>query len=526
MMEEGYGSMKGTNYFRGVSGDEPGKKTKKVNVFDPTLRQIRCIEKIHDYLGDGNLMMEEELEVGKLYSYVGGSAESYGNMVYLDELPSRYGYQSYLFEELDSYDEAILFQAQKEWLISKLKKAEESIRKGRTIPAEEVEEELMSDIDSIENEKEKKYMGSRILYFIKHNPDNWEQRLNNRLIRTSHTGNLVCFKYGSEADFSDPLVCEARGIIIDIVHQMVVCRPFDKFFNVQERYAADIDWKTARVLEKIDGSLIKLYWYNGKWIFATSSTCDAVEASVAGYKGITYRDVILRADNYGKISFDDLDKDYTYIFEIVSPMTQVVIKYDKTTLYYLAARDNTTGEEVDFELENFKKPRSFSLKTIEDCLEAAVKLNKHSEEDLTDEGFVVVDGKHNRIKIKSPAYIARHRVVSNKVFTAKRMTELFLQGTDFAKLAKDFPNEARIIKYYEWQFEEVRHKIMEMAGYARALYEEYDHDRRAVANEIKGTPYAWVGFVAIDSAKTPEDLMKMLSSSKMEKLIAEYSFDK
>ncbi len=517
--------MSGADYLRGITGSESGEKTRKINVFDQTPRQIRCIERTHNYLGDGNLITEDELEVGKLYSYVGGSAESYGNMVYLDDLPSKYGYQSYLFEELVSYDEAVLFQAQKEWMISLLKKGEESIRKGRTIPAEEVEEELMSQIDSIENEEEKKYMGSRILYFIKHNPNSWEQKINERLIRTSHTGNLVCFKYSAGADFSDPLVCEARGIIIDIAHQMVVCWPFDKFFNVQEQNAADIDWKTARVLEKIDGSLIKLYWFNGKWVFATNSTCDAGEASVAGYKGITYRDVIFLADNYGKISFDDLNKGYTYLFELISPMTQVVIKYDKTTLYYLAARDTSTGEEVDFELENIKKPRSFPLKTIDECLEAVLKLNKDFEADLTEEGFVVVDGKHNRIKIKSPAYVARHWIVNNKVFGAKRMIGLFLQGVDLTKLAKDFPNEARIIKYYDWQFEEVRHKIVEMMGYARALYEEYDYDRHAVANEIKGTPYAWAGFAAIDNDKTPEDLMKTLSSSKMEKLIVEYSFD-
>jgi T4 RnlA family RNA ligase len=367
---------------------------------------------------------------------------------------------------------------------------------------------------------------SQILYFIKNNPDNWEQQLNDPFIRTSHTGNLVCFKYGMEADFSDPLVCEARGIIIDVVHQMVVCRPFDKFFNVQEQYAADIDWNTARVLEKIDGSLIKLYWYGGEWVFATSSTCDADEASVAGYKGITYRDIIACADNYGKIPFDDLDKRCTYLFELVSPMTQVVIKYDKTTLYYLAARDNMTGEEKDYKLESFKTPKSFPLKTIAECLEAAEELNKDSDEDITEEGFVVVDGKHNRIKIKSPAYVALHRAVTNKVFTVKRMTELFLQGADLNKLAKDFPNEARIIKYYDWQLAEIMHKIREIMGYARALYEEYDHDRRAVANEIKGLPYAWAGFMAIDSDKKPEDLMNMLNASKMEKLIVEYSFDK
>ena len=112
--------------------------------------------------------------------------------------------------------------------------------------------------------KDERYMGSRILFFIRNHPDSWERELSNRFIRMSRSGNLVCFKYGIEADFSDPLVREARGIIIDINEQIVVCRPFDKFFNFQEQYATDIDWNTARVLEKIDGSLIKLYNYNGK----------------------------------------------------------------------------------------------------------------------------------------------------------------------------------------------------------------------------------------------------------------------
>ena len=518
--------MSEANYLKGLIEDASGRKTTRVNVFDQTTRQIRCIEKTHDYIGDGNPITEEELEVGKLYSYVGGSAECYGNMVYLEELPSSYGYQSYLFEELEPYDEAILLHAQEQWLISELDKSEEDIRKGRCAPADEVHERIRSELNSINNETEGKYSGSRILYFIRNNPDNWQQELNKRQIRTSHNGNRVCFKYGIEADFSDPLVCEARGIIIDIAHQMVLCRPFDKFFNVQEQYASDIDWDTAKVLEKIDGSLIKMYWYNGEWVFATSSTCDASEAPVAGYRDLTYRDIILRADNYGKIPFDNMNKRKTYLFELVSPMTQVVIRYDTTTLYYLATRDNMTGQEVeDEEFEGFKRPKSFPIKTIDECISAATELNKDSEADLKDEGFVVVDGKHDRIKIKSPAYIAMHRAVTNKVFSAKRMTELFLQNADLAKLAKEFPRDARIIKYYDWQFEEVRHKVREMAEYARALYEEYDHDRGAVASMIKSSPFAWAGFAALDSDKDTDDLMKMLTISKLEKLITEYDME-
>ena len=102
---------------------------------------------------------------------------------------------------------------------------------------------------------------------------------------------------------------------------------------------------------------------------------------------------------------------------------------------------------------------------------------------------------------------------------------MFCQGTDLVKLAKDIPKEARVIKYYDWQFEEVRQKVREMAEYARALYEEYDHDRGAVASMIKSSPYAWAGFAALDSDKDTDNLMKMLTVSKLEKLITEYRFE-
>ena len=366
-------------------------------------------------------------------------------------------------------------------------------------------------------------MKSKILEFIKKNPDTWEQRLNEKHILTKQSDSLVCFKYATDADFSDPLLCEARGIIIDIANLEVVCWPFNKFFNFQEKYAADIDWNSARVMEKIDGSMIKLYWYKNAWRFATSSTCDAKEAAVPGYKDLSYADIINKASNKVEIPFDKLNKDYTYVFELVSPLTQVVVRYEETLLYYLAAKNNKTGEEVDNELTKFIKPKSYILSTLEECMVAAEILN--DGDTIEKEGFVVVDGNHNRVKIKSPAYVAMHRMTANKVFTAKRMSELFCSGEDFSKLAKDFPSDAYIIKYYDWQFEEMRHKVEEMMLYTRRLYEEYDHDRKAVAMMIKDSPYAWAGFQAIGNDKSIADIVKLVTPSNAQKLITEYTHD-
>ena len=367
-------------------------------------------------------------------------------------------------------------------------------------------------------------MNSKILDFIKHNPNTWEERLAEKLIRVSRKDDLACFKYTTEADFSDPIVCEARGIILDLKEMKVVCWPFDKFFNVQESYAAEINWRTARVLEKIDGSLIKVYWYKGEWRFATSSTCCAEDAIISWHVGYTFWDVIKKAINYKSIPFDQMDKELTYMFELVSPLTQVVIKYETTKLYFLAARNNNTGEEVEVEFGNYVRPKSYKLSSLDDCLNAAMKLNEGLGDEVEQEGFVVVDGSFNRVKIKSPEYVVLHKIATNKFFTVKRITELFFQGTDLNELSKKFRHEERVLKFYDWQISEMKFKVENMMIYARYLYEEYDHDRKAVAKTIGDDPYAWAGFKAIGNEKSLEDMLKMLTPAKMERYISEYEF--
>ena len=101
-----------------------------------------------------------------------------------------------------------------------------------------------------------------ILSFIIDHPDTWQIDLEAKNIRVKQQGDLAIFNYRPGADFNDEIVREARGIIIDIKNLSVVCYPFTKFGNYYESYADDIDWSTAQVQEKIDGSIVKLYHYN------------------------------------------------------------------------------------------------------------------------------------------------------------------------------------------------------------------------------------------------------------------------
>ena len=107
------------------------KQTKKVNIFNQEKRRVLCIANEHDYLGDGTIFHEEKLQVGKQYTFVKGEARCYGLMVHLDELPCKYGYQSYLFEELQPYDAKIFEREYNNWLKQKLEKSEKEIKEGR-----------------------------------------------------------------------------------------------------------------------------------------------------------------------------------------------------------------------------------------------------------------------------------------------------------------------------------------------------------------------------------------------------------
>jgi hypothetical protein len=96
---------------------------------------------------------------------------------------------------------------------------------------------------------------------IKNNPFNWEYHLEKPPynLRVGRNDGYVILKYNQiESDFSEPVVRESRGIILDEENDYeVVCKAFDKFFNYGEELAANIDWKTAKIQEKVDGCLSK-----------------------------------------------------------------------------------------------------------------------------------------------------------------------------------------------------------------------------------------------------------------------------
>ena len=287
---------------------------------------------------------------------------------------------------------------------------------------------------------------SLICNYIKSHPNTWEQDFEKLHIRVTKNGDYALFKYFINADFSNPLVCEARGIIIDMVSLDVVCVAFNKFFNLHEPYAANIDWNNCKVQDKKDGSICKCWFdrHENNWVWSTNGVIYAEDANIEDFKHKNYYDLILDAINYKDIDFNKLNKDNTYIFEIVDSIMHPV-KYPEVKLYHIGTRNNITLEECNEDV-GIEKPEEYDLHSLEEVIKFVESMN---QDKVTQEGVVVVDKDWNRIKIKNLIYLQLHYLHSGIITNKAKILELLhTDDIDIKDLNEKFPQYNEVFNYY------------------------------------------------------------------------------
>ena len=361
--------------------------------------------------------------------------------------------------------------------------------------------------------------------FLSQHPEQWETLLwKDYRIKTKRDDSYAIFNYSFDCDFADPVVQEARGIILDTDTLEVVCWPFRKFGNHNESYADPIDWSTAKVQEKVDGSIVKL-WYDRRkpgWQFSTNATIRSENAPVGEFSLVSFSDLISKAENFSRIPFDALDKDTTYIFELVSPSTRVVVPYETTMLYHIGTRSNLTGQEMDVDI-GIRKPQMYPIHSLAECVETAIRLNQVQSEEIQAEGFVVVDGSWNRVKVKSPDYIAKHHLMQMKSITKRECVQMLLSApAEVEVVCSANPELIPVFKFYDHHLARLQKTADRLGFLAKQLYEEYSYDRGAVATVIQKHPLAWIGFQCINSERKGSELLLQSPPERILRLIPEY----
>lgn len=283
-----------------------------------------------------------------------------------------------------------------------------------------------------------------ILYLLEHHPyfDNWSQYGH---VNTKTEGDYILFNYSAEAQYAgnwNVFERMSRGLIIDKKRLKVMARPFDKFFNWNER-GMSTDSPIEYVMEKMDGSL-GICWFDphfeyagttGNWRITTRGSFDSEQAQWATE--------FLHA-NYGH-RLQVMENGFTHLFEIIYPENRIVVDYGKTAdLFLLAVRDNVHGAYINYGvlIENVAKSIGCkSAKLRQDIVQGGLPilfLAISGIKGVEKEGFVTVHRDGTRWKFKGEDYVRIHKVISS--FSFKHTLEAIAAGT-FEQWIESIPDE-------------------------------------------------------------------------------------
>jgi len=274
-------------------------------------------------------------------------------------------------------------------------------------------------------------------------------------LKTKVYENKILLKYDqlvSPTLMALPEMQDCRGLILDRNDFSVMSMAFRKFFNSEEGNAHKIDWSTAYVLEKLDGSMMQVYWdkYQEKWFAATSGTAEG-EGEVNNKMGTTFNELFWKTVSE-KYNFNttQLNKDFCFVFELTTPYNIVVKPHGESSVALLTARNVKSLEEVSREeLLNIGSVLNVPVVKSYDLNQGNIGALLRTFENMVwhDEGYVVCDANFNRVKVKNPAYVAVHHL---KGKSAEHNILTIVKSNEIEEFASTFPDrKAELYKLKE-----------------------------------------------------------------------------
>jgi len=211
--------------------------------------------------------------------------------------------------------------------------------------------------------------------------------------------------------------------------------PFRRFYNYGQGACANVNWNDPNlaILEKLDGSLISLYIDKITNIpFVSTRSVPEADVPLTSDNSFTFRTLFEKAlFNTCGLSFEEfsskLNDNYTYMFELTSPYTRIIVDYKETKITLLGARDLTTLKEIPLSKIDIGIPhvQAHAFTCVKDLVEWVSNQNP-----LEHEGVVVVDSSFNRIKMKNASYVAFNRARDILGTSERNCLELVLAGHD------------------------------------------------------------------------------------------------
>lgn len=260
--------------------------------------------------------------------------------------------------------------------------------------------------------------------------DALNERIEQGLIRKSISDDgLTVYSYSEQCTFSrawDNVTMEARGLILNDVGT-IVSWPLRKFFNSGEPCCPEPPrGEGFEVFEKVDGSFLQIFNYQGQWRMAT--------------RGSFRNEYITFAEKYLPMA-EKFPPNWTVLCEVclpaeLDPMPRCV--QHEPGLYLLGARDKYSGHDMLYDrcLEYWggKTVKRYGAVAIEELLEQAKTLEGA-------EGWVVRWDSGQRMKVKSGWFMKLFRAIS--ALNENHIKELIMDR-GFENVVVEFPEELQV----------------------------------------------------------------------------------
>jgi hypothetical protein len=188
-----------------------------------------------------------------------------------------------------------------------------------------------------------------------------------------------------KSDFNIPLVSECRGIILEKNTNKVLCYTFDR----KQEFNWDSD--NTSICQSVDGSQLKLYYYNDEWMISTTRCIDADKSF--WYSEKSFKELFDECLNESIIDYDKLNKEYCYSFVLCHKENRIVIKHNMNHLVHVLTRDLSKDNYPFIDVDvGITKPEKVNIDN-HDEIDKMISNNK------TLEGlFMWRDGKHCKLK--------------------------------------------------------------------------------------------------------------------------------
>lgn len=259
--------------------------------------------------------------------------------------------------------------------------------------------------------------------------DDWEEVLEFLRVEYVWQDNLLMVRYNmaDQPQWEYLAARQSRGPIIDMNTMKYVCRGFDKFFNIGEAMAPVPHPETpVRATEKIDGSIIKVWLYKGEMKISTNGSIDGMRRN--SNHGLSLGELFLEAlgEEARKELLDLMYSvpSHTHMFELVSPLAQIVVEYPETRVYYLGSRENECGQhwQFYFALDEIWMPAAYIISYAE----AIENLDRYGSE----EGLVIEWGLETtyQVKLKKEDYLQKHYLFTATPKSPRKLVDLYMLG--------------------------------------------------------------------------------------------------